>query len=161
MIEYLAIPYLAATSRLHGSAFPTPKWLEAGLYAIPYGLAVGWWYGVPAALCVALVKNTSHHDGFEGLGRIARLTPIAMFIAKPFGIERDSKAYDAIFWAVKGGLMALVPAVLCASPAMFLASAIGYPLAYWLHYNVLSRITTRVQWCEWLGGAFAGVGFIF
>ena len=177
-MTYLIPIYLAAISRMCGSSY---KWLGVALYPLPYVLLIGnnidltnkisaFCYLSGTFLWVAIWKITGHADGFRNYVRDNTLSPVAVKVSSFFGIKRDSAKYDAIFWAIKGGIIAAIPtaiiAVFSASyiPAIgiFCASFCGYPLAYWIGFNVLNKNPKfpNTAWGETLAGFFAGLGFM-
>lgn len=115
-------------------------------------------------------KLTGNADGFRNYVRDNTLSPLAIKIVNALGIARDSEQYDAVFWAIKGGIIAAMPAAIIAVftasyiPAIgiFCASFCGYPASYWLGFNVLNRRLGMVNtaWGELLSGLFAGLGFV-
>lgn len=119
---------------------------------------------------VFLWKITGHADGFFNYVRDNTLSPVVGLIAKIVGVKRNTKQYDAIFWAIKGGIIVAIPAVIYAYvtgsyiPAIgiFCASFFGYPLAYWLGFHVLNkrRGLVNTAWGELLAGFFSGLGFL-
>jgi hypothetical protein len=154
MIEYLTPLYLAAVSRWHGSAIPTLKVLEGVMYAAPYTVLSGYYaaqngasmvtIGAITVACLAATiaaKNTGHADGFKNY---VRDNPIS-YIAKLFPVDRNSQAYDAIFFAIKGAAIAAFTTAVIAytskdytlAASIFCASFCGYPLAYWIGYRFL------------------------
>ena len=159
MIEPL---YLALSSRLAGSRF---KWLGIALYPIPY--IYGYNYSqntinlitIITVIWIAVFKAAGHADGFKDYVRDNALSRLAAPIGSRLGIDRNSQAYDALFWAIKGGLIPLITL----NPALIATSAIGYPTAYWLGFNHLHRRFGLVNtaWGELLAGLFAGMGFLF
>ncbi len=195
-MNWLIPLYMGLVSRWHGSEIRTPKSLEAFFYMLPVGwllheALVNPWLIALAIILGIVFKNTGHADGFQDYERDQPLTPIAVFIALFFKVERESKAYDFIFWTIKGALMMLLPAILLGSFWVFLFSALGYSIAYYLGFNWLGmrgrcieesleagtrrkifKIDTRLPlpnmlyfpptvWGEFLGGFFTGLGFLF
>lgn len=177
-MTYLIPLYLAAVSRLAGSPY---KWAGVALYPLPYVLVISSHIDLSnkiAAFCylfgayawVFALKLTGHADGFRGYVRDNTLSRLAVPLADVFKIDRNSQAYDAIFWSIKGGLIAAIPAAIIAvftasyalPLAIFCASFCGYPLAYWLGFNVLNGKLRQpnTAWGEMLAGLFAGLGFI-
>lgn len=183
---YLTPLFLSLASRMAGDA--KLKWLGVALYPVPYTVLIGYnllpignnidhslFY---PAICVTSVtyawvflwKLSGHADGFKGYVRDNTLSPVASFIAKKLDIDRNTQRYDALFLAIKGGVIAFVPAVILACvtgsyiPAIgiFCASVLGYPLSYWLGFNVLNKRLGMVNtaWGELLSGFFAGLGFL-
>lgn len=174
MIQYLIPPYLAICSRWHGSAIPTPKVLEATFYAAPYVAVSGYYmaqnglewveYGALAACLVATIaaKNTGHADGFKDYVRDNPLSKIVSLLP----LDRNSQAYDAVFFGLKGLLIASFTAFIAAyhgayvlAASLALSSAIGYPMAYWLGYALAPR-KRQTMTGELLGGFIAGLGFL-
>lgn len=173
MIEYLAPIYLATTSRMAGDKYL--KWPGVALYPVPYcviGYAAYNSWVIPVLIYAWVFgwKITGHQDGFAGAGRDNTLSPMVIKIANALGYARDSKQYDALFWAIKGGMIASVPAAIIAvftasyasALAIFCASFCAYPLAYYLGFHVLNRKLGMVNtaWGEMLSGFFAGLGFV-
>lgn len=180
MMSYMIPIYLAAASRMAGDA--RLKWLGVVLYPWPYVCVV---YGAITAnsvvysilastVCyfwVLLWKISGHADGYRGYVRDNTLSRGAIPLSEFLSIHRNTAAYDAIFWMIKGGIMALCPAVIIAvfaadyplAGALFVTSAVGYAAAYWLGFNVLNKRLGMVNtaWGELLAGFFSGMGFLF
>jgi len=180
MIEYLTPLYLSAVSRWHGSAIPTPKLLEGAMYAAPYAVLSGYHMAHNGASMLTIVtitvaclaattaaKNTGHADGFKDYVRDNAISKYVVFLSGLFGIKRDSQAYDALFFGVKGFLIAAFTAIIAAyfaeykqAAALLLSGAIGYPLAYWIGFNFMPK-KKQTMTGELLSGFFAGFGFYF
>lgn len=169
LLQNIGIPiYLSVVSRLHGSAVALPKFVKGLLYSVPYAASVYITYGQSnaaylftfvTALWVMAFKNTSTEDGFQGEGRINPLSRMATPVALLFNIQRNSKAYDFIYWMFKGGLTSLLPALLIMNPWIFLTSLLGYALAYRIGYSFLP-LAYATTCGELLGGLISGVGFL-
>lgn len=175
MWEYLAILapiYLAIIGRVCG--MPVWKWVGLPLYAAPYA-AIVWLLSAPLYAPIAFAwvfvwKLTGHADGFRNYVRDNTLSKVSAPLSKLFGIERNSAAYDALFWAIKGAVIASIPSVALAyhtgayalPAALFCASFCGYPLAYYLGFYALNRRFGLVNtaWGELLSGFFSGLGFL-
>lgn len=181
MIEYLAIPYLAAASRLHGSSGLPPKVIKAVIYAAPYTVLcwtlsegnIAHFAAVLVLILTALSKNIGTAEGFRGVTRDNWLSAITNKIVTLAGGMRDSVAGDIVYNSCKGSLIAAPLAVFLVvfaayyqAAAIFLSGMIGYPLAYELAYYVRQRLPERLKpssyvvIAEVLSGAFCGLGFL-
>ena len=152
--------YIAITSRMCGSRL---KWFGLFLFIIPYCLAMpDLIYTIPVAIWCFAWKITGHADAFKDYVRNNTLSKVVIPLTEAFGIERDSQTYDAVFWAVKGGLIALLPAIILGNIWFLILSIVGYPYAYYLGYNVLpKRYIEDTAWGEFLAGFISGLGFLF
>ena len=152
-MNFLAPLYLGIVSRICGSRI---KYLGLFLYPVPYVLLMDGIYAALAVFAWVFVwKLTGHADGFMDYERDNFLSPVV----KLFGFDREGKAYDAAFWATKGSLITLLPSILIGNYWILIASAIGYPLAYWIGFNKVNiKYSTTVG--EFLGGVIAGLGFL-
>jgi hypothetical protein len=178
MIEFLVPVYLAATSRLHGSNSPTPKILEAALYAAPYAVLVyivsGNLYLLVAALCaVSAAKNIGTREGFRGYTSDNWLSKVSSFLTEKLGKERNSEFGDAVYNGLKGSLITAFPAACLAfykpelAAAIFVAGAIGYPISYYVSYYIRQALPDRYKpssytvIAEAMSGFLSGLGFLF
>lgn len=178
LIEYTIPLYLAATSRLHGSNSPTPKILEAGLYAVPYCVLVYLVSGNPYLSIAALVasgaaKNIGTREGFRGYTKDNWLSKVSCFLVEKLDKERNSVWGDVIYNTLKGALIVALPAVIIAfynpvtATAIYLSgmigNALGYELAYYLRQRIpylQGKYKTYIPVGEWMTGFFAGLGFL-
>lgn len=157
---FLTPIYLSIISRICGSEC---KWLGLFLYPIPYILLTNNYIEqIFIFIWVFMFKLTGHADGFKDYVRNNFLSRFVVPIANKLNINRNSQKYDFLFWFIKGGLIVLLPAILTKAISLFLYSAIGYPLAYFIGYNILNNKFFKYPntWGEILGGFIAGLGFI-
>lgn len=174
---------LGLVSRIAGSQY---KYIGIAAYATIYGLlGANLFQNFIIALWVSVWKITGHADGFRGYERDNFLSKFVLIIARRLGIFRSSILYDVLFWFVKGSLIALLPAVLTGNVWLFIASAIGYPLAYHLGFSYLGMRKLKsapynienfdippkltflakykimpMTYGEFLAGFFSGLGFL-
>lgn len=149
-MNYLIPVYMALVGRVCGTRF---KYSGLFLYPVPYVLLVNNIY--LAILTFAWVfawKNTGHADGFKDYQRDNFLSPLVGL----FRLNRDSVAYDALFFSIKGGLIALLPSLLTGNIYIFVASLAGYPLAYYLSFKYSGNSAIG----EFGSGFISGLGFI-
>jgi hypothetical protein len=186
----------ALLSRWHGGGFFTaPKWLKNLLFALPVGLGLvflsyeslatlgfGQFADLFAAFVATLMilgfKAMGHGGGFDlghskqepGKGRdLERIEKF--FFLYPKAYESLPRYwYDALILAVKGGLIAVAPAVvisftsLLAGWFIFLSGLFGFPGAYMIgwwfydHTKILSKLKVEpTELAEYLsGGIFFG-----
>ena len=176
MIEYCIPFYLAATSRLHGSNSPTPKILEAFLYAAPYGY-YSWQYagvlaGILSISLAAAAKNIGTREGFRGYTSDNWLSRVSSFLTEKLGRERNSEFGDAVYNGLKGSLITACPAVSLAiykpelAAAIFVSGAIGYPLGYYVSYYIRQALPDRYKPSSYtvigerMSGFLSGLGFL-
>lgn len=166
MLNLLLIPFMAIAGRLHGwGGFKGCRPLSQVMLAIPFALAVflsthvGWQSTITLILTYAAV-TTGTADGFNNTVRDnATVSNIAVILSKPLGIERNSEAYDNIFWAVKGILISLPAAMfLPLSIPFILISLLAFPVAYSIGYHFTGRWYTQVG--ETLSGAILGLALM-
>lgn len=171
----------ATLSRWHGGGvFPAPKWVRNVAFSLPIGLSLIYinyqslmslGYGsfadvfaaIIATVCILLFKALGHGGGFDlahsskepnngrDLERIER-----WFFLYPKAYNSLPRYwYDALILAIKGALMALVPAAIIAvnsalgAVIMFGSGAIGFPLAYMIWWAVFDRFPKLITY---LGG---------
>lgn len=175
---------LAISCRLGGSKL---KWSGLYLYSLIYSFHVfsihGFILGLLSQVWVYAWKITGHADGFRDYERDNFLSPLVVFITSPFGIDRNSKTYDSVFWVIKGCLIVLLPSILLGNIFILLTGTFGYAIAYYISYEYLGMTkdsnamyvynqAPRLKlpkclwfeplfWAETLSGFFVGLGFLF
>lgn len=182
-MNFLLAIMLGSASRISGSPY---KYFGIIIYCSIYAIQVeNILLGLLIFGCVFLGKITGHADGFQNYVRDNFLSKYISYVTNLLRINRNSKLYDSIFWAVKGGLIALAPAIILSNPYLFITSLLGYPLAYHLGFNYLGYQKLKgepskegnfnvppylplpkklhyapTEWGETLAGFFAGLGFL-
>jgi len=159
LLNLSIIIYLGIISRISGSHY---KYFGLILYPIPYIALLSMnLYMFIIYIWIFMMKKLGHADGFENYERDNFLSGILSPITNKLGIDRTGKLYDALFWALKGGLIAF-PFIFLGYYQLSVASALAYPLSYYLGYNYLNKYYFKATvWGEFLGGVFAGIGFLF
>lgn len=141
MLKYLMIPYMAISSRLHGAgSFTGCRPISQVMLSAPYAYAVfsqtgNWYYALITLALTYLGYTTGNADGFVDFVRNnPPISNIAIFIADRFGIDRNTRTYDSIFWSVKGLVIALPAAIFLpfnTGYVLYLVlSVVSWPLAY-------------------------------
>jgi hypothetical protein len=136
------------------------KWGGLPLYTMPYMLLMDNIYKLISTLAwIILFRVTGHADGFKEYVRDNSLSKIVVPISNLFNIKRNSQTYDALFWFIKGGLIALLPSILIGN-YWLMGSAIAYPLGYYIGQNKMPNKLDKLMCSELITGFFVGLTFV-